>query len=200
MNESLIDYDYILEHLPGSDIAEIIQILWEDLPGLWCDEYLDRAPLGYPSDIGDINLDGIHFLFDLAPEPVAQDEPSIEPRVVAVYGRSQLNPRSRDASRMKGFLGPSGKVFGPDYDKGHFFAHSIGGGLDMNLFPQRKDINRGWSARGKTFREMEKYCAQNPGTFCFARPIYCDFSWKPCLLEYGIVFDAGALWVERFEN
>jgi len=200
MGESLIDYEYVLEGFPGSDIAEIIQILWEELPGYWCDEYIDRKPFLYPDDIGDINLDGIHFLFDLTPDPMEEGEPYIESRVVAVYGRSKVNTQKRDVSRMKGFIGPSSKVFGANYDKGHFFAHSLGGGLDINLFPQRRDINRGWSKRGKVFREMEKYCAQNPGTFCFSRPIYCDGSWKPCLLEYGIVFDVGALWVERFEN
>ncbi len=50
------------------------------------------------------------------------------------------------------YLGQSTKVFshfGNDYDKGHFIAHYSGGPIDINLFPQHRDVNRGWSSQGR---------------------------------------------------
>lgn len=35
----------------------------------------------------------------------------------------------------------------------------------MNLFLQRRDLNRGWSQQGKQYRAMEQYLADHPGTF-----------------------------------
>jgi hypothetical protein len=49
-------------------------------------------------------------------------------------------------------------------DDGHFIARSIGGDLDVNLFSQDRLLNRGWSAQGKIYRRMEKYCQQQEGT------------------------------------
>jgi len=45
--------------------------------------------------------------------------------------------------------------------------------------------------RGKVFRAMERHCSENPGTFCFSRPIYCDRSWHPCMIEYGLLTKEG---------
>lgn len=82
-------------------------------------------------------------------------------------------------------------------------AHSLGGavdGIEANVFVQRRDLNRGWSASGKLFREMEKYCAVHPGTFCFNRPFYRDNSARPAFLEFGVLKNNNELWVERFDN
>jgi hypothetical protein len=80
-----------------------------------------------------------------------------------------------------------------------FFAHTMGGGLDINLFPQAARVNR-----GGLWRQMENYCARKPGTFCFVRPIYADTSWRPAQIEYGIIkVEAGRpphLWRHLFEN
>jgi hypothetical protein len=57
-------------------------------------------------------------------------------------------------------------------------------GLDVNLFPQRREVNRGWSDEGKLFRKMERYAAEHPGTFCFARPICRDLSRRPIIPKY----------------
>jgi len=75
----------------------------------------------------------------------------------------------------------------------------MGGGLDINLFPQSSQANR----KG-LWRKMEIYCANSPGTFCFVHPIYHDKSWRPSLLEYGIVRmtadSAYHFWGNVFEN
>lgn len=88
-------------------------------------------------------------------------------------------------------------------NKGHFIAHSIGGvvdGLEANVFIQRRDLNRGWSAAVKRFREMEKYCVANPGTFCFSRLLYVDETSRPGFCEFGLLKTTGELWVECFDN
>jgi len=70
----------------------------------------------------------------------------------------------------------------------------------VNLFPQQRELNRGWSEEGKLFRRMERYAAERPGTFCFARPIYSDLTCCPAIVEYAVLRPDGALWVERFGN
>lgn len=85
------------------------------------------------------------------------------------------------------------------YDRGHFLAHAAGGGLDVNLFPQLAEVNRGWSERGKVFRAMERICLARPGTYSFARPIYTTRTDHPYLVEFGLVVDDG-LRVELFPN
>lgn len=73
------------------------------------------------------------------------------------------------------------------YDRGHFMSHRQGGGLDINLFPQRADINQGHGTLGAKYRAMEKACVAAPGIFCFSRPIYDDKSCVPAELDYGVV-------------
>lgn len=88
---------------------------------------------------------------------------------------------------------------GPGLDRGHFVAHTAGGGLDLNLFPQLATLNRGRSQEGRLWRQMENYAAEHPGTPLFARPIYRDSSWRPAMIELGLLTD-GKLWSERFSN
>jgi hypothetical protein len=66
-------------------------------------------------------------------------------------------------------------------------AHASGGGVDINLFHQDAAFNRGWSAQGREYRAMERYCARHAGTFCFARPIYTDDTARPAELEFGVL-------------
>ncbi len=123
-----------------------------------------------------------------------------EDRVVGVWGTSKPGvARLRDQSRMRGLLRHAWTSRFPSSDRGHFFAHTMGGGLDINLFPQSAQINR----KG-LWRKMENYCTDHPGTFCFVHPIYHDKSWRPSLLEYGIVKMTAdtpyRFWGNVFEN
>jgi len=70
----------------------------------------------------------------------------------------------------------------------------------VNLFPQRPELNRGLSAAGKQYRQMETYAAKHPGTFVFSRLLYADATWVPVSLEYGILLPEAKLWVEQFAN
>ncbi len=213
MDSRFSRYEVILDAAPDDEIETAIHYLSEQLPDLWCYEYEEMTfTEDYPYSPGEldivaIKLDEITYLYDMGDAYGEGDveNPRVESRVVAVYGHSQSPKAKRDKSRMRGWLGPTDKYPGhvrkeEDYDKGHFIAHWSGGGLDINLFFQRRDINRGWSKRGKIYREMERYCAANMGTFCFSRPFYNDRSWHPCAIEYGLLLQEGLFWVERFEN
>ena len=125
-----------------------------------------------------------------------------EARLVGVVGRSEPKIEKRDDGGS-GLVGPTEKMFGREWDKGHFMAHSIGGAVDgweLNVFVQRRELNRGWSEAGRRIREMEDYCALNAGTFCFSRPLYVDPTAKPAFVEFGLLKSDGQLWVECFDN
>ena len=133
-----------------------------------------------------------------ASEKTAYD-PASESRLVSVLGQSKPLKRNRDDYRLRGWVGRTEKSFGKKWD----IAHSLGGavdGIEANVFVQRRDLNRGWFARGTLFREMEKYCAVHPDTFCFNRPLYSDHSARPAFLEFGVLKGNKELWGERFDN
>jgi hypothetical protein len=127
----------------------------------------------------------------------------IQDRVVFVVGSSA--PKAAEnaketSSWLKGLIGPTGRCFGPQYDKGHFIARRNGGGSQLNIFPQRRDVNRPWSNEGKLFLQMETYCHRHPKTLCFSRPIYLQESLRPDAYDFGLLKEDGELWVAQFDN
>jgi hypothetical protein len=124
-------------------------------------------------------------------------------RVVVAYGVSNPGSDARDDYRLKGWLGRTGERFGEGVDKGHFIGHALGGRVDrceINVYAQRRDVNRGWSPAGREYVAMARYCAANPGVFVFSRPIYFDETDVPASLEFGVLRRDGRLWVRCFEN
>jgi hypothetical protein len=85
-------------------------------------------------------------------------------------------------------------------DRGRFLGHASGGQLDINLFAQRRELNRGWSSEGKRFRAMERFVAGEPGCFFYHRPIYDDSTDIPARLEYGVLRGDGDWWIDSFQN
>ena len=73
-------------------------------------------------------------------------------------------------------------------------------GMEINVFIQKRSLNRGWSDEGKGFRLLEKYCATNPGAFCFSRPTYFDQTAKSAFVEFGILKSQKLRWVECSDN
>jgi hypothetical protein len=130
--------------------------------------------------------------------PISDD---IEDRVIGVVGKSVPTSPDRGASWWRArLIGGTEKRWGAQFDKGHFIAHCIVGGTQLNLFAQRRDLNRGWSAEGKLYRKMEGYCFEHPGTLCFHRPIYLNDSARPAALDFGLLREDGSLWIARFDN
>lgn len=193
-----IDYAEAVGTATPDELAALIEFLLDELPYRWIDAYREMSK--HEPNVLEVPDRGFTFLFDLACEVHPADDPtSPHDRVVAAYGISKAPEAKRDASRMRGF-GAKGTLSRRGLDKGHLMAHSMGGSLDINLIPQRAEVNRGRSPEGRRFREMERYAAAHPGTFVFCRPIYGDETWVPHALEYGVLLPEARLWVERFPN
>lgn len=165
---------------------------WDERVSIWLEEY--RAQFG-ASPVLEVNLDIAVYVFDESLE-----------RVLVAYGISSVPLFARDKNRMRGFpdvnigvrktLGKHAFVA----DRGHFLGHAAGGALDINLFPQRRELNRGWSNEGRLFRKMERYAAASFGTFLYHRAAYNDDTWIPDTLEFGLLVDDRDWWVETFQN
>jgi len=199
-----MDYNAILGRVTHHSIGAKISFLQEELPHLWRDEYLEMSKREV--SLVRIRQSSFEYIYDnysYLEATGAIPYSLVEDRLVGVFGLSAPEVRIRDDYRLRGWVGPTEKMYGREYDKGHFIAHTIGGAVDraeMNVFVQRRDLNRGWSSEGKRYREMEKYCVSNPGVFCFSRPLYEDLTSKPASLEFGILKSTGDFWVERFDN
>ena len=158
----------------------------------WCQEYINN---NHEAEISEIIIDFAVFLFDHKKE-----------RVVVAYALSVEQLLARDSTRMRGFPDVNASMANQKKenkfvaDKGHFLGHASGGILDINLFPQRRELNRGWSEQGKQFRKMERCVANNLWTFFYHRPIYDDNTWIPNKLEYGILVENLKWWIEKFDN
>jgi hypothetical protein len=124
----------------------------------------------------------------------------VRDRVVGVLGISLPMRGRRRGSLPKDWVEHPEEIDSGTRDKGHLIAHGIGGGLDMNAFSQARNLNRGISEQGKIYRQMERNCYENAGTFCFSRPVYDDATSVPRWLEFGLLRDDGSIWVEVFEN
>ena len=197
-----LDYSALLDEARLESPHNLAAHLRRHLPIIWRDSYVSAA--GRPTNVVRFPARSFEYIFDIYSEleaagEVAYDQ-TVEDRVVAVFGVSVPPREQRTGSRMRGWLGEPGELVGATRDKGHFIAHCIGGGLDANVFSQDRRLNRGWSSQGKTYRQMERYCQEHPGTFCFSRPVYRDTSSVPRWLEFGVLKDDETLWVEVFDN
>lgn len=176
---------------PALDYASLAAAggrLHDELPQRWIDAYCGETS-------GDVEIvqfsDGAnHYLFDLVAE-----------RVVAAWGESRAADGERDRTRQAGFIPRFSRHY-EGKDRGHFLSHGQGGLMDVNFFPQVKEVNRGWSDAGKLYRAMERHAAGNPGTFCFSRPLYepTNDSWDPERLEYGLRVAPATLRAVVFPN
>lgn len=163
---------------------------------VWIEHYHQMC--NGPTNVLEVPLKAFTYLFDFCSELIEAGELAAgarEDRALGAYGISQSAETARDASRIRGFPGSDDRG-----DRGHLAAHSAGGGLDINIFHQDAYLNRGWSPAGKRYREMERYCARNAGTFFFTRLIYRDESARPAQIEFGIIRADHTLWLEVFDN
>ena len=156
-----IDYTSLLAGVLESNYEATLAAFTQAIINAWLDEY--DALTKNENDIVKFTADGFSFLYDLNESDYATEfipGVSRETRIVAAYGITQNKEIKRNASRQQAYIGGFKSM--PRYigfDKGHFIAHSIGGMLEQNLFPQRSDVNRGISDDGKKWIKVVKFCA-----------------------------------------
>jgi len=202
--DSFVDYQSLFDRVVGDSMETKIASLMEELPQLWRDKYQQMSQRSV--SLVRVRHNSFEYIYDNYSYLEATGSVPyslIEDRLVAVQGLSAPEAGARDDYRLRGWVGPTEKIYGRLYDKGHFIAHSLGGAVDrleLNVFVQRRNLNRGWSAEGKRYRAMEKHCLAQPGTFCFSRPLYRDQTSRPAFLEFGLIKDTGEFWVETFDN
>ncbi len=160
-----------------------------------------------PDEIVQVRHGTFEYVFDnyqgLEQKGAVPFSPVEDGRLIVAYGRSAPDLRRRDDYRLRGLIGPTNTALGRKWDKAHFIGHALGGAVDrleINVFIQRRDINRGWSDAGKRFRALEQYCVDHPGTLCFARPLYANGFSRPAFLDFGLLDAEGILRVEQFPN
>jgi hypothetical protein len=198
------DYLKLIKENKIESSEQIFQLFWNTIAFHWTEEYATAFPKH--GEISLQNFEGFSFTIDhIWPDVEAADinHELPETRVISFFGISNTKINKINRSRMKVGWGKTSEAFaqfGINYDKGHFIAHGFGGPIDVNLFPQRRDINRGWSAEGKRYRAMERYIASNPGTVVFSRPLYNDLTVCPYQLEYGYFDKDFNLVLEIFPN
>jgi hypothetical protein len=165
--------------------------LGEQLSAAWAAAYRSQIP---QSALLEFDSDGARFLFDFASSVGAAQAD----RTIAAWGRSRRAPRPRDQAYQRGYPSPRGRAVRP-LDKGHMVAHAAGGTFGPNMFPQDRDLNRGWSTEGRRYRALEREIANTPGTlfFCYLR--YGDDTDFPAAIVLGVLRPDG-LHVEQFQN
>jgi hypothetical protein len=145
-----IDYEGIVRSTRGRSEDEAIDLLMARLPKVWQKAYETMTP--HPTGICFVRNESFIYMFDdydsLEASRGLSFNPRCESRLVAALGCSRPKRKLRDDYRLKKWPGRDEKRFGQKWDKGHFIAHSIGGAVDqceLNVFIQRRDVNRGWS-------------------------------------------------------
>jgi hypothetical protein len=200
--QSRIDYRRLGGSARAGSIYELIADLRLRLPTLWQRAY--KAAASHTPNIIHVEYGTFDYIRDSYSEMEALGEVAfdqrVRDRVVGVLGISLPMRGRRRGSLPKGWVEHPEEVDSSGRDKGHFIAHAIGGGLDMNVFSQSRDLNRGLSEQGRVYRLMERYCYENAGTFCFSRPVYDDATSIPRWVEFALLRGDGGLWVEVFEN
>jgi hypothetical protein len=163
----------------------------------WINEYRNSTP--WVPEIVEIPLGALVYLFDHAPAAGTLDVPGAESRVVGVWGRVGAAATPRDRARQSGFLPDPARWSAAGYDRGHFVAHSLGGGMDINIFPQARHVNRGTSPEGRRWRGIERRLAGRCNALIFVRPIYASPGWIPARVEVATVVD-GEVELDCFDN
>lgn len=86
----------------------------------------------------------------------------------------------------------------PLYESGHSMPHCLGGGLDINIVPQLKTLNRG---KGSGFAELERKAMNAPGAFYFTYWIYRDKEDQtPCAVDQGLIIPGEPVCIETWPN
>src|SRR3972149_343358 len=122
-------YVAALQPVSGLTVPEIVGHLRTELPYLWRNEYVAATPKA--TNVLRVTFATFEYIFDnyqiLEQQGVVTVDPTAESRLVAVHGVSQPRKDKREDGRLGGWVGPTEKTFGREWDKGHFIGHSLGG-------------------------------------------------------------------------
>lgn len=182
----MLDYSRLISDDNLKSGSDVMKYFVGCMADVWIDMYIDEVNYH-----GCITLQYYHqyaYIFDDTTDLLDQGYNDCgQPRVLGVFGVSHQGVEQKNRKIMRAHPNASlitSGINGVKYDNGHFMSHLSGGSIDLNLFPQRRDVNRGWG-EWRRFRDMEKFVAKTPGTFAFARPIYRDLTLIPMELEFG---------------
>jgi len=127
-----LDYELILEEAGVCSSENLIGFLSEELPYIWRDAYLLMTPRAI--EIVRMQRGSFEYIYDdyatVEATGAVPYSPDAEARLVGVLSWSAPKVEKRDDGRLRGWVGPTEKMFGREWDKGHFIAHSIGGAVD----------------------------------------------------------------------
>jgi hypothetical protein len=197
-----IDYESFLPPIGHRGGGVAMAALKEEVPYAWAERYARLTP--HATNLLWVGAEGFDYLFDEPASLVAAGTitaaQAVQDRLVGAHGlsRSEKGDRETTASRLAGAPRGPAEVMEEgrsSYDRGHVMAHSIGGGLDINLVPQLGSVNR----RG-LWRRMERYCQQNQGSYVFCGLVYFGLSGHPAFIEYGVLRQDLMLWLNVFRN
>lgn len=193
----MMDYNQLISKHTITTSQDLFEIFWNEICHEWSREYQAKFP-----HYGEITLSHYHaFAFTIDHEVSAGPE-TPETRVIGFFGISNNDIDTKNRRRIRDYwsMKDLSELIGKPYDRGHYMAHGFGGPIDVNIFPQRRDVNRPWSPEGKRYSAMERYVRNNPGTFVFSRPIYKDLTICPHELEYGYFEKDFKMVTEIFPN
>jgi hypothetical protein len=136
-----VDYAALWLETQGLSETEALEYFAEHLSYVCRDAYVARA--NRPTVVLGVHQGSFEYVFDhytsLESSGVVPYSSSEESRLVVACGRSTPRPRARDDFRLRGWVGPTQRMFGTRWDKGHYIAHSLGGavdGIEANVFVQ----------------------------------------------------------------
>jgi len=202
MRGTTVDYDALVNPRPSLLYDELVQHLLEVLPPLWQKAYRKMAQS--PTSIHPFSHRGYEFLFDRASElharGVVPGERAVEDRIIVAYGRSTASTKRSGNGTKMSLLGSAAARFGDGSERSYLPGGVLGGTFDISLYPQYRNLDDERSSDSREYRAMKKYCSEQAGTFCFTRLIYSSRSWRPAVIEHGLLKADGIFWVRKFRN
>ena len=195
-----VDYDALVNPQPPLLYDELANQLSRELPSLWRKAYRKMAQS--PTCIHQFSQHGFELLFDRASElharGVVPGERAVEDRIIVAYGRSRES--ASESGCGKHLLGAAGEQFGEKPERSYLPGGVLGGTFDISLYPQYRNLDDERSSDSREYRAMKKYCCDHADTFCFTRLIYTSRSWRPAVIEHGLLKADGTFWVRTFRN
>ena len=146
------------------------------------------------ANLYELSLEPWTFLFDFSSEVDAEQWN----HTIAAWGLSEPQKRPRDETYQRNYPSLNGRASRP-LDKGHMVPHQSGGDMGQDIFPQDRELNRGWSDEGKRYRALEREIGRTPSSLFVHRQIHIDATDFLGWIELAILRGADVS-IEGFQN